>query len=107
DGTRACGGRWGGVIAPDCFAVGSIGGLDELTRQSEALFGSHGAAFGVLPPVDKAWLPLSTLLVFLSVQWWAAWYPGAEPGGGGYGAPPLLAAKDERRSLLAPPLLIV
>ena len=25
-----------------------------------------------------------TLAVFLSVQWWAAWYPGAEPGGGGY-----------------------
>jgi hypothetical protein len=29
-------------------------------------------------------MPLVTLAVFLSVQWWAAWYPGAEPGGGGY-----------------------
>jgi SSS family solute:Na+ symporter len=93
--------KMGGVIALAYFAVKSIGGLDELTRQSEAHFGSHGAAFGVLPPVDKAWLPLSTLLVFLSVQWWAAWYPGAEPGGGGYVAQRVLAAKDERHGLLA------
>jgi len=55
----------------------------------------------VLPPVDKAWLPVSTLIVFLSVQWWAAWYPGAEPGGGGYVAQRILAAKDERHGLLA------
>ncbi len=93
--------KMGGVIALAYFAVKSIGGLDELTRQSEAHFGSHGAAFGVLPPVDKAWLPLSTLLVFLAVQWWAAWYPGAEPGGGGYVAQRILAAKDERHGLLA------
>jgi SSS family solute:Na+ symporter len=93
--------KMGGVIALAYFAVKSIGGLDELTRQSEAHFGSHDAAFGVLPRVDKAWLPLSTLLVFLSVQWWAAWYPGAEPGGGGYVAQRVLAAKDERHGLLA------
>src|SRR6185312_6796627 len=24
------------------------------------------------------WMPLVALLTFLSVQWWAAWYPGAE-----------------------------
>ena len=93
--------KMGGVIALAYFAVKSIGGLEELTRQSEAHFGSHGAAFGILPPVNKAWLPLSTLLVFLSVQWWAAWYPGAEPGGGGYVAQRVLAAKDERHGLLA------
>ena len=93
--------KMGGVIALAYFAVKSIGGLAELTRLSEAHFGSHDAAFGVLPPVDKAWLPLSTLLVFLSVQWWAAWYPGAEPGGGGYVAQRVLAAKNERHGLLA------
>jgi Na+/proline symporter len=93
--------KMGGVIALAVLAVKSVGGLDELTRQSIAHFGSREAAFGVLPPVDKAWLPLSTLLVFLSVQWWAAWYPGAEPGGGGYVAQRILAAKDERHGLLA------
>jgi solute:Na+ symporter, SSS family len=44
---------------------------------------------------------VSTLIVFLSVQWWATWYPGAEPGGGGYVAQRILAAKDERHGLLA------
>ncbi len=93
--------KMGGVIALAVLAVRSVGGLDELTRQSVAHFGSREAAFGVLPPIDKAWLPLSTLVVFLSVQWWAAWYPGAEPGGGGYVAQRILAAKDERHGLLA------
>jgi Na+/proline symporter len=93
--------KMGGVIALAVYAVKSVGGLDVVTASAEAHFGSHEAAFGVLPPTDKAWLPVSTLLVFLAVQWWAAWYPGAEPGGGGYVAQRILAAKDERHGLLA------
>lgn len=38
---------------------------------------------------------MTILIVPLAVQWWAAWYPGAEPGGGGYIAQRMLAAKDE------------
>ena len=90
-----------GVIALAVVAVNSVGGLDEMVRQSSAHFGSYQAAFGVLPPAGSAWLPVSTLVVFLSVQWWATWYPGAEPGGGGYVAQRILAAKDERHGLLA------
>jgi solute:Na+ symporter, SSS family len=90
-----------GVIVLAVFAVNSVGGLDSMVRRASAHFGSYEAAFSVLPPTDKAWLPLSTLIVFLSVQWWAAWYPGAEPGGGGYVAQRILAAKDERHGLLA------
>src|SRR4051812_4261226 len=90
-----------GVIVLAVFAVNSVGGLDAMVRQATVHFGSYEAAFSVLPPTDKAWLPLSTLIVFLSVQWWAAWYPGAEPGGGGYVAQRILAAKDERHGLLA------
>jgi SSS family transporter len=93
--------KMGGVIVLAIFAVNSVGGLDPMVRRVSEHFGSYEAAFGVLPPVDKAWLPLSTLIVFLSVQWWAAWYPGAEPGGGGYVAQRILAAKDERHGLLA------
>lgn len=39
------------------------------------------------------------LLVPLAVQWWAAWYPGAEPGGGGYVAQRMLAARSENDAL--------
>jgi len=35
----------------------------------------------------------------LAVQWWSAWYPGAEPGGGGYIAQRMLAAKDENHAI--------
>ncbi|MDP2700948.1 MAG: sodium:proline symporter, partial [Candidatus Rokubacteria bacterium] len=48
-----------------------------------------------------AWMPLLTLGVYLSVQWWAAWYPGAEPGGGGYVAQRIFSARSERDGVLA------
>lgn len=35
----------------------------------------------------------------LAVQWWAVWYPGAEPGGGGYLAQRMLAAKNEKHAV--------
>ncbi|HEY7612712.1 MAG TPA: sodium:solute symporter family protein [Gemmatimonadales bacterium] len=93
--------KMGGVIVLAYYAVQSVGGLDRMVEQSSAHFGSYDAAFGVLPPAGEAWLPISTLVVFLAVQWWATWYPGAEPGGGGYVAQRILAAKDERHGLLA------
>ncbi len=91
----------GGTILLAVFAVESVGGLTSLADQAAAHFGSADAAFGVLPAADQAWLPLSTLLIFLGVQWWAAWYPGQEPGGGGYVVQRILSAKDERHGLLA------
>jgi SSS family solute:Na+ symporter len=91
----------GGTILLAVLAVNSMGGLDVVTARVAEHFGSTEAAFGVIPPTDQAWLPLSTLLVFLGVQWWAAWYPGQEPGGGGYVVQRILSAKDERHGLLA------
>jgi len=46
-------------------------------------------------------LSVSALTAYIFVQWWAAWYPGAEPGGGGYVAQRMMSAKDERHSLAA------
>src|SRR6185295_10692871 len=70
--------------------------------------GSSDAALSVLPVklapsgVEAyAWMPLLALGVYLSVQWWAAWYPGAEPGGGGYIAQRIFSAKTERDGVLA------
>src|ERR1700744_3427558 len=44
-------------------------------------------------------LPLLTFLMYIGVQWWAAWYPGAEPGGGGYVAQRMFSAKNEQHSI--------
>ena len=46
-------------------------------------------------------LPVITFAVYLGVQWWAFWYPGAEPGGGGYIAQRIFSARDEREGLLS------
>ncbi|AWW30915.1 Na+:solute symporter [Echinicola strongylocentroti] len=39
------------------------------------------------------------LLVPIAIQWWATWYPGAEPGGGGYIAQRMLSAKNEKNAI--------
>jgi Na+/proline symporter len=90
-----------GSVAFAVVAVGAVGGLDGLIEQVGARYGTVEAGVGILPPLEASWLPLSTLLVFLAVQWWAAWYPGAEPGGGGYVAQRMFAARNERHSLFA------
>ena len=46
-------------------------------------------------------LSVTSFLAFIGVQWWASWYPGAEPGGGGYVAQRMMSAKDEKHSLFA------
>ena len=45
----------------------------------------------------NTWVPV--LLVPLAVQWWASYYPGAEPGGGGYIAQRMFSAKDEKNAV--------
>ena len=42
---------------------------------------------------------LIVLIIPLAVQWWAVWYPGAEPGGGGYIAQRMLSASDEKNAI--------
>ena len=91
----------GGTILLAVLAVQRVGGLDRLVELATVHYGSRQAALGIIPPLHGGWLPLSSLLVFLSVQWWAAWYPGAEPGGGGYVAQRIMSTKDERHGLLA------
>ncbi len=47
----------------------------------------------------NVWVPV--MLVPLAVQWWASYYPGAEPGGGGYIAQRMFSAKDEPNAVAA------
>ncbi|MBK6888978.1 MAG: Na+:solute symporter [Sphingobacteriales bacterium] len=44
---------------------------------------------------------MGTFLAFVGVQWWASWYPGAEPGGGGYVAQRFMSTKDEKNAVFA------
>src|SRR3954471_14736744 len=96
------------VIILAVFAVKKVGGMDALKAGLATHFGNANAAISVLPVKVTphgfeayTWMPLLALAVFLSVQWWAAWYPGAEPGGGGYVAQRIFSAKTERDGVLA------
>ncbi len=121
------GGLWG-VLMTDLFqfalkmsmiivlawiAVARVGGMTllkiQLSRVDSATRASGGATGSVLSffpsfhlgwTTDAIWtLPVITFVLYLAVQWWASWYPGAEPGGGGYVAQRMFSAKDEKNSL--------
>ena len=96
------------VIVLAVYAVSAVGGMDALKSKVTTHFGTADA-LSVLPVATSpdgglagyVWMPLLSLGVFLFVQWWAAWYPGAEPGGGGYVAQRIFSAKSERDGVLA------
>jgi solute:Na+ symporter, SSS family len=100
------------VIALAVFAVRAVGGIDAMKVKLLAIDaaraasssnggGNHGSSLDFVPNLNSAWMPLITFLVYISLNWWATWYPGAEPGGGGYIAQRMFSAKNEKHSLLA------
>ena len=92
------------VILLAVYAVGAVGGIEALKTKLiavDATRGNQGSVLSFVPDLNSAWMPLITFLVYISLNWWATWYPGAEPGGGGYVAQRMFCAKDEKNSLLA------
>jgi Na+/proline symporter len=86
-----------GVLAAVWVALAQpqVGGLAGLVERIDP------ATLSLLPDFSDWGLCLSVLIVPLTIQWWAVWYPGAEPGGGSYIAQRMLAAKDERHAMAA------
>ena len=96
------------VIALAVAAIQAVGGMDALKVKLAALdsargvpAGGHGSVLSFVPDLNSHWMPMITFLVYISLNWWATWYPGAEPGGGGYVAQRMFCARDEKHSLLA------
>src|SRR5262252_766897 len=96
--------KMGMVILLAVLAVNAVGGIDELKIKIatlDAASGQAGSRLAFFPDLDSAWMPAIAFCVYLAVNWWASWYPGAEPGGGGYVAQRIFSARDERHGLLA------
>src|ERR1700685_2147441 len=102
--------KMGIVIAIAWYAVKATGGMSSMISQIEALRAKNGGSdpLAFLPDFSQGFasetlwtLPVITFCVYLGVQWWAFWYPGAEPGGGGYIAQRIFSARDERHGLLS------
>ena len=91
----------GGSIILAIFASHAVGGVSGLKQQLAQLFGPHNGVLSFAPQIGSVWMPVSAFLVYLAVNWWAAWYPGAEPGGGGYIAQRMFSTRNEKHSLLA------
>ena len=91
----------GGAVVLAVFAVEAVGGISGLEAGLADVYGSAEAATALLPAQGVAWMPAITFAVYLAMNWWASWYPGAEPGGGGYVAQRIFSARTERDGLLA------
>ncbi len=94
----------GMTIALAWYGVAAVGGLGALREKIEALEATRASDAPLLsffPSADSHWMPVFAFLVYIGINWWASWYPGAEPGGGGYIAQRIFSAKNEKHSLLA------
>jgi Na+/proline symporter len=90
--------KMGMVVVLGVAAVHAVGGVEAMKTS----LGGQGSSFlSFVPDLHSVWMPAVTFFVYIGVNWWATWYPGAEPGGGGYVAQRMFSAKDERHSLLA------
>jgi len=98
------------VIGVAYYAVAAVGGVRTMVSKIGEMRAQSGASdpLAFLPDFSKGWtsdavwtLPVITFMVYLGVQWWAFWYPGAEPGGGGYIAQRIFSARNEREGLLS------
>ncbi|MBV9158613.1 MAG: Na+:solute symporter [Acidobacteriaceae bacterium] len=91
------------VIAAAYFAVElpQVGGMSGLVSKLSHLRGPGGLNYlNMLPDFRSNWeLAVAVFVMPLAIQWWAVWYPGAEPGGGSYVAQRMLASKSEKDSL--------
>jgi len=91
------------VIAAAYFAVmlPQVGGLSGLVEKLSHRVSSGGVNYlNLLPDFSNTWdMALAVFVIPLLVQWWAVWYPGAEPGGGSYIAQRMLASKSEKDAL--------
>jgi Na+/proline symporter len=91
------------VIAAAYFAVNlpQVGGMSGLVEKLSHTRGPGGLNYlSMLPNFTSNWeLVVAVFIMPLTVQWWAVWYPGAEPGGGSYIAQRMLASRSEKDAL--------
>jgi Na+/proline symporter len=90
-----------GAVILAIFAIDYAGGFDSLLMKLDSLDGGKAQILSFFPEVGSAWMPLSAVMIYLAVNWWATWYPGAEPGGGGFIAQRIFSAKDEKHGIFA------
>ncbi len=82
--------------AYEIVSLPQIQGLTNLLNHPDVI-----PKLSLIPDIADTDLFIAVFVIPLAVQWWAVWYPGAEPGGGGYVAQRMLSAKDEKNAIWA------
>jgi solute:Na+ symporter, SSS family len=79
-----------------------IGGIEGLKAQLPE------GSLNFLPTIGKEGVSANSLAIgfgsffaYIGIQWWASWYPGAEPGGGGYVAQRMMSTRSEKDAVYA------
>lgn len=96
-----------GCIVLAVLVVGSdeIGGIaalkEKLPAETFSFVPSIGSEDGSSNVIHGFGLSIGAFFAFVTVQWWASWYPGAEPGGGGYIAQRMMSTRTEQDSIWA------
>ncbi len=85
-----------GSVAAAVFSLRhpQVGGLSGLLAHPEV-----SSKLALVPDLRDPAVAIPLFIIPLAVQWWAAWYPGAEPGGGGYVAQRMLTARSEKHAI--------
>lgn len=85
-----------GAFIPAFYVIKSpqIGGMSNFLA-NEAISGK----LSLLPDLSDPYMVITILVIPLTIQWWASWYPGSEPGGGGYITQRILSAKSEKHAV--------
>jgi SSS family solute:Na+ symporter len=90
------------VVVVGLPQVGGIAGLKaQLPEWAFRLTPTIGSAPSVGAAGGAFAVSAASFFAFIGVQWWASWYPGAEPGGGGYIAQRMMSARNERHAVFA------
>ncbi|MBK9292114.1 MAG: Na+:solute symporter [Bacteroidetes bacterium] len=88
---------FGAIIA----AVLIVNGLPDEVNGLSGLLAHENVAgkLNLFPNISQTDQLLYIFIIPVAVQWWAVWYPGAEPGGGGYVAQRMLSARNEQHAM--------
>ena len=89
------------ILAVIVLQVESIGGISGLKEQLPESSFNFFPTVGGEDVVGTLTISIGAFLAFAGFQWWASWYPGAEPGGGGYVAQRMMSCKNEKHAVFS------
>ncbi|MGK9477777.1 sodium:solute symporter family protein [Melioribacter sp. OK-6-Me] len=90
------------ILAVIVVSLPEVGGMTKLKEKLSPQVISFIPRIGSSEVVSGIFsISIGSFFAYVALQWWASWYPGADPGGGGYIAQRMMSAKDEKHSLFA------